>query len=75
MRPFKPASSMPTCVVNAAPTMQPAVLAPYTLPIADSPKPREVSAWVASGSVMPAQNAVGNMTSIEASIPAAVTTA
>ena len=52
--------------------MQPAVLAPYTLPIADSPTPREVSAWVASGSVIPAQNAAGNMTSIEASIPAPV---
>ena len=46
--------------------MQPAVLALYTLPIAASPLPREVSTWVANGNVMPAQKAVGNITIIDA---------
>ena len=72
VRPFTPRDSMPMWVANAAPTMHPAVLAPYTLPMDASPSPREVSAWVASGSVIPAQNAVGNITSIEAARPASV---
>jgi hypothetical protein len=39
-----------------------------------SPKPRRVSARVASGSVMPAQKAVGSITTMEATMPATLKT-
>ncbi|TMH88809.1 MAG: hypothetical protein E6H44_09040 [Betaproteobacteria bacterium] len=70
--PFSPSSGRPTWTARTTPAMAPSVFAAYTLPMAASPAPRRRSAPVSSGSVMPAQNVAGSITSPAIACPDAL---
>jgi hypothetical protein len=59
---FTPISGIRTRLARKAPTIDPKVLKPYTMPIARSPVLRVTSMRVMSGSVIPAQNVAGSIT-------------
>jgi hypothetical protein len=60
---LSPTSGSSTRPASAAPTMDPKVFTPYTVPIARSPPPALMSVRVMSGSVIPAQKVAGSITS------------
>ena len=59
---LSPSSGNSSSAASAAPTIEPSVLTAYTVPIARSPAPFASNSRVISGSVMPAQNVAGSMT-------------